>query len=242
MKRCSYLLAEDTRVTKVLCSEYDITTPLRSYHSFSEKKYLQPILDDLTAGMEIGLVSDAGMPGISDPGNMLIKACRQQGIGVTVYPGPTACITALVSAGLGEHPFQFLGFFPQKMGRDEVVRSLFYQGVSIYYEAPHRILETLSLFPPETQLTIGRELTKKFEETRNGTARELHEHFQKNAPRGEFVLLVHGYKRVQTEPVAFVQELMDTFSIDQKKALKLACEVLDIPKRELYKLCHDIPS
>jgi len=182
------------------------------------------------------------MPGISDPGSLLISACHEAGIPVTIYPGPSACITALVLSGLAEHPFQFRGFFPQKKQKEEVVSSLYYPGISIYYEAPHRILDTLECFPANAKLAIGRELTKKYEQHISGTQQELLTHFKEHSPRGEFVLLVTGYHQPKQDPKELVDELIEKFSIDQKTALKLASELLGIPKRDIYKLCHDLSS
>ncbi len=240
LKDVEYILAEDTRVSSHLLKTFDIDTPLRSFHAFSEKKQEAALLSELKNGVEIALISDAGMPCISDPGSSLIRACNAENIPLTVYPGPTAPITALVAAGLGDHPFQFRGFFPTKKQTEEIVLASLYQGITIYYEAPHRFLKTISLFPNDAMLTYARELTKKFETVATMRADEMVAHFSKQPPRGEFVLLVHGYNKPIRDPKEHVAYLQKTFEIDQKMAIKIASETLGIGKREVYRLCHDM--
>lgn len=239
LKEVDVIFAEDTRVTQKLCHHYEISTPLQSYHSFSEKSKVEHLLNILSAGQSIALVSDAGTPCISDPGSFLIQTCHERSIPVTVLPGPNAITTAIVLSGYGEKPFQFLGFFPKKKQAHALIQSVFYDGVTVFYEAPHRIVKTLSAFPKKTKLTITRELSKKFEERLHGTCDELMAHFASNEPKGEMVLLVEGGKVPTHDGKELVELLQDTFGVDQKIALKTAAELLNIPKRSLYDSFHE---
>ena len=239
LKNVDLILAEDTRVTQKLCHHFDIPTPMKSYHSFSEKAHLEKVLSALRENKDIALVSDAGTPGISDPGALLINACHSEGIPVTVLPGANAITTAVVLSGYGELPFQFLGFFPKKKQADTIIKACFYEGISVFYEAPHRIVKTLAAFPKETKITLTRELSKKFEQRLSGTCESLLSHFESNDPRGEMVLLVEGFRKRSHDGKELVQELEKTFGIDQKMALKVAADLLNIPKRELYGAVHE---
>ncbi len=183
------ILCEDTRHSLKLLNHYKIKKPLHSYHKFNEAKKEQIILDLLSEGKELALLSDAGTPGISDPGQRLVAACQKQGLPVTLIPGPCALIQALVLSGFSTEPFQFLGFLPRRSGRLQrtLEEMLAYQGTSIAYESPHRLHKTLALLDkinPNCQIAVARELTKKFEEIRWGTPKEIGE------VKGECVLLL----------------------------------------------------
>lgn len=233
LRGCSYVLAEDTRVTRRLWDRFEIAVPLRSYHSFSERRSLEGVLRDLRSGMDIGLVSDAGMPGVSDPGSLLIGACHEEGLAVCVVPGPCAFVTALVLSGWGEEAFQFRGFFPQKLIDEEMIRAAFYAGVSVYYEAPHRIRKTVARFPEGVELFVARELTKKFESYVRGKADEVLEWI--GEPRGEYVLIVRGHGRIQGDAAEMVAEVVERFGCAEKDAMKVVAEVLGVGKRDVYK-------
>ena len=195
LKKCDYILCEDTRHSRVLLEHYGIGTPLKSYHKFNETKSLEPILADLKEGKTLALISDAGTPLISDPGQELVLHCRKEQVPVSAIPGACAAIDALVLSGLPAAPFQFIGFLPKKEKELQTALSqaLIYNGTTIAYESPHRIEETLSCIAqidPQRELCIARELTKMYEECLSGTAFMLLEHFKANAPRGEIVLLI----------------------------------------------------
>jgi 16S rRNA (cytidine1402-2'-O)-methyltransferase len=195
LEECDYILCEDTRHSIKLLNHYQIRKPLKSYHKFNEAKTLNAILEDLQKGIKIGLLSDAGTPGIADPGVRLVQKCRLIGIPVFSLPGPCAAIVALSSSGLSTDRFQFVGFLPQKGGKKEkMMRAILdYTGTSIIYESPYRILKTLKLIDdlqPERYCVIARELTKKFEQFQHGTARELLDAWKEKTPKGEFVLLI----------------------------------------------------
>lgn len=194
---CNYLLCEDTRRTRILLSHYEIKTPLKSFHLFNEASKEKGVITDLKNGFSIGLVSDAGTPGISDPGERLVKKCRSEGIEVSPIPGPSALIAALSASGLSSSRFQFFGFLPRKKGklRRTLEEILLYPGTTICYESPHRVLTTLkfiSEIDPNRICTTAREITKKFEDFQRGTALEIFDFFSHKTPRGEFVLLISG--------------------------------------------------
>lgn len=191
------ILCEDTRHSRRLLNHYEIDKPLRSYHKFNLKQREEQILDQLTEGKKLALISDAGTPGISDPGSDIVAACVERGLPVTQIPGPCALISALTLSGLNTERFQFLGFLPKKSGQRErlLQEGLDYPGTTIFYESPHRILKTLKQLQeiePEAHVVILRELTKKFEERLAGNAAELLSHWSERKPKGEFVLLLEG--------------------------------------------------
>ena len=195
LKSCEYILCEDTRHSGVLCKRYDITTPKRSYHKFNEAKREEQVLEDLKNGIDIALISDAGTPGVADPGMRLVNRCYDNDIEVTAIPGPCALIQALVLSGEGNSVFQFVYFLPKKkMALQRKINDMLsYDGVSICYESPHRIIKTLKVIHslnPERTVVIARELTKKFENIHRGTADELIKYFSERKPRGEITLII----------------------------------------------------
>lgn len=194
---CDYLLCEDTRRTKILLDRYGLTKPLRSYHKFNESTRMQEVLSDLSCGKSIALIADAGTPAIADPGERLVKRCHEEKIPLTAIPGPSSVITALSLSGFPSDRFQFIGFLPKKPKALQTLfgEALAYSGTTIALESPFRIKKSLSHFAKlstDRPLFIARELTKKFEELLTGTAPELLSHFEKKAPKGEFVLLIRG--------------------------------------------------
>lgn len=193
-----YILAEDTRTAQSLLQHYGFTKDIRSYHDHNEHGRLPSILQDLKAGKEIALVSEAGMPGISDPGFLLVRACRLENIALTVLPGASALINALVASGIPTEPFHFEGFLPHKKGRQTRLKYLAtLQNTFILYESPHRILkcldELIEFCGSERHAAICRELTKKFEEVKTGTLAAIKTYFEKEGVvKGEFVVVVSG--------------------------------------------------
>lgn len=189
--------AEDTRHSLHLLRHHGIEKPLVSYHEHNEAKRTAELLVQLQAGKSVAVITDAGMPGISDPGHRLLRACIQNGIPYTVLPGPSAVLTALIGSGFPADQFLFAGFLPNKSGGRlrEVLASGTREVTTVFFESPHRLLKTLEVFKehfPERQLCVARELTKHFEEFRIGTATEQVEHFSKHPPKGEIVLVVHA--------------------------------------------------
>jgi 16S rRNA (cytidine1402-2'-O)-methyltransferase len=195
LKNVTLIAAEDTRHTKILLDHYGITTPTTSYFEHNEDKKTGHLVSLLKEGRDIALVTDAGTPGISDPGYPLINAAITEGIAVTVIPGPTALIAALNLSGLPAHNFIFEGFAPVKSGarRKKLEELKDLKRTVIFYESPHRLVKLLKDIedvldnPP---VVCAREITKKFEEVKKGTAHEVLEHFSSHEPRGEFVVLI----------------------------------------------------
>ena len=191
------VLAEDTRTSGVLLKHYDISTPMRSHHKFNEHEAVAAVADQLEAGAVMALISDAGTPGISDPGFLLSRECRRRGIEVETLPGATAFVPALVNSGLPCDRFVFEGFLPQKKGRSTRLEELKSQPLTmVFYESPMRLVKTLQqfvdTFGAEREASVVREISKLHNTTHHGTLSQLVEHFTANAPRGEIVIVVAG--------------------------------------------------
>jgi len=199
LKEVDLVLAEDTRQTVKLFQHYQIQKPLQSYHQHNEHKVFQNLVSELKSGKQIALVSDAGTPGISDPGFLIIRECIKEGIAVDCLPGATAFVPALVKSGLPCDSFCFDGFLPEKKGRQTMLKKLAEEERTvIFYESPHRILKTIAqlieFFGADRQASISRELTKMFEETVNGSLQQILEHFTNGTIKGEFVIVIAGKK------------------------------------------------
>jgi len=195
LKSADLILAEDTRTSSKLLKHYDIDTPVESFHMHNEHKKLESIINKLRSDFEISLISDAGTPGISDPGFLLVRECINNEVEVECLPGPTAFVPALVSSGLPCDRFSFEGFLPVKKGRTKRLKELSTETKTmVFYESPHRILKTLNdlsnYFDVESQISVSRELTKLYEETFRGTIKESVEHFEKSKTKGEFVIVL----------------------------------------------------
>ena len=200
LRRVDFVLAEDTRTTSFLLKHLGIEQRLRSHHKFNEHATAQLVAETIAAGRDAALVSDAGTPGISDPGFQLVRTCVEAGIEVETLPGATACIPALVQSGFPCDRFCFEGFLPQKKGRAKRLQALAdEERTMIFYESPYRVVKCLEqlaeLFGPERRVSVSRELTKKFEQTLRGTIAEVLDRFRASEPRGEFVLVVEGKSR-----------------------------------------------
>jgi 16S rRNA (cytidine1402-2'-O)-methyltransferase len=195
LREADLIAAEDTRHSAVLLLHHDIRKPMLSMHEHNEASRTAALVEEIAGGKSVALVTDAGMPGISDPGFRLIRACRERGLPVTVLPGASAVLTALVGSGFPTDAFFFGGFLPVKSGRrrTELERSLARRETSIYFESPHRLvktLEVLSEIAPDAGVCIARELTKKFEEYRRGAPAELLAHYQACPPKGEITVVI----------------------------------------------------
>ncbi|MBR3846076.1 MAG: 16S rRNA (cytidine(1402)-2'-O)-methyltransferase, partial [Alistipes sp.] len=200
LRSVDLILAEDTRTTSFLLHHLEIEKPLRSHHKFNEHATAQLFSETIAAGRDVALVSDAGTPGISDPGFLLVRTCVEQGIEVETLPGATALIPALVNSGFPCDRFCFEGFLPQKKGRmKQLQRCADEERTMIFYESPYRVVKCLEqfaeVFGAERPMSASRELTKKFEETVRGTITEVLAHFREHEPKGEFVLVVAGKQR-----------------------------------------------
>lgn len=197
LKEVDLILAEDTRTSSVLLKHYDIHTPLKSHHKFNEHETSDAMAERIAAGENIALISDAGTPGISDPGFMLVRACVEKGVEVQCLPGATAFVPALVDSGLPCDRFYFEGFLPQKKGRQTRLQQLAtLTHMMIIYESPFRLQKTLeqlaAVLGNERRASVSREISKLHEDTQRGTLQELAEHYKQHPPKGEIVLIVEG--------------------------------------------------
>ncbi len=197
LKEVDLILAEDTRTTSFLLKHFEIVNKMQSYHKFNEHKTVENIVERIKTGESVGVVSDAGTPGISDPGFLISRECIKAGIEVECLPGATAFVPALVASGIPCDKFYFEGFLPQKKGRMTRFKELAEMRYTIVlYESPYRVLKTLTQFSEyidETrQVAACREISKLHEETVRGTLREVIEHFATHEPRGEFVIIIAG--------------------------------------------------
>lgn len=200
LKESDLILAEDTRKTSILLKHLGISKPLRSHHKFNEHDKLEKVLQEIRNGHRVALVSDAGTPGISDPGFLLVRACVEEGLPVETLPGPTAFVPALVNSGIPCDRFVFEGFLPAKKGRSSRIAGLAEEKRTlVFYEAPYRIEKTLrqlaGAFGEDRRAAVAREISKIHEETIRGTLGSLVTHFASHTPRGEFVIIVAGTGR-----------------------------------------------
>ena len=197
LKEADLILAEDTRTSSVLLKHYDIHGKLQSHHKFNEHQTAAAIKDRIMAGLNVALISDAGTPGISDPGFLLARTCANEGIEVQTLPGATACIPAIVSSGLPCDRFCFEGFLPVKKGRQTMLKTLAQETrTMIFYESPYRLVKTLEQFAEyfgaDRDCSVAREISKVHEEHRRGTLAEVAEWFREHEPKGEIVIIVAG--------------------------------------------------
>lgn len=197
LKGVDLVLAEDTRTSRVVMQHYGISTPLQAYHIFNEHKTLQNVIDRLLSGMDIALVTDAGTPGISDPGFLLVRECVKNDIPVETLPGATAFVPALVDSGLPCDRFIFLGFLPHKKGRQTAVRQLAAETrTMIIYESPYRLVklleELIEVLGENRQVSVSREISKLHAETARGTLREVCDYFSAKEVKGEIVVILSG--------------------------------------------------
>jgi len=246
LREVDLIAAEDTRVTRKLLARYDIRTPITSYHENSPPSKLESLLRRLREGANIAVVSDAGMPGISDPGADLIAAGLQEGIPVTAIPGPTALMTALVLAGLPTDRFAFVGFPPAaRQARHRALEGLRDRGETLlFYEAPHRLdasLADMREILGDRRAAAARELTKVHEEVARGSLSELIAHFASSRPRGEITLIVEGASRREdaAPTVDFAEALADVErlvreGVSLRDAARQVAESTGHPRRALY--------
>lgn len=200
LKEADLILAEDTRTSSVLLHRYDIHGKLQSHHKFNEHQTVELIKDRILGGMNVALISDAGTPGISDPGFLLARTCAQEGIEVQTLPGATACIPAIVSSGLPCDRFCFEGFLPVKKGRQTLLQELSSElRTMVFYESPYRLVKTLEqfceYFGSDRRCSVAREISKVHEEHRRGTLGEVVQWFKEHEPKGEIVIVVAGAPR-----------------------------------------------
>ncbi|MBO4336721.1 MAG: 16S rRNA (cytidine(1402)-2'-O)-methyltransferase [Lachnospiraceae bacterium] len=249
LKSADLIACEDTRCSIKLLNHFDIHTPMTSYHEFNKYKKADQLIAQLKEGKNIALISDAGTPAISDPGEVLVKLCHESGIRVTSLPGPCACITALTLSGLPARRFVFEGFLPEnKKERDEVLSDLETEKrTMILYCGPHDLVKTLKLLNERLgnrELAICRELTKKYETVINTTIEDALIFYDSNPPRGEYVLVLAGrsreeimLERSQNFSGLSMEEHVEMYEkkgLDRKESMKAVAKDRGIPKREVY--------
>jgi 16S rRNA (cytidine1402-2'-O)-methyltransferase len=246
LKEADLIACEDTRQSRKLLDHYAISKPLVSYHEHNEQQRAQELLQRLAEGKNIALISDAGMPGISDPGYRVVKLAVERGIPVIPVPGPSAVITALAASGLATDEFGFRGFLPAKAGQRrtalEELRSILH--TVIMYEAPHRIVEALEdvvqVLGPKRPVVVARELTKMHEEFIRGTAEEVLHILRQREVRGEITLLI-GKAEAQQPAIpahdlqARLREIVREQKLDEKAALKILAKEQGVSKSEIYR-------
>lgn len=249
LKSVDLIAAEDTRNSIKLLNHYDIHTPMTSYHEFNKYDKANVLIDELKGGKNIALITDAGTPAISDPGEVLVKMAREEGITVTSLPGPCALITALTLSGLPTRRFIFEGFLPkEKKERKEVLRSLEKETRTvILYEAPHHLKGTLKELQEalgDREIVLCRELTKKFEEAVSFTISSAAEYYESHEPKGEYVLVIRGMdeeelsalKKESFENMTIAEHvaMYEAQGLERKEAMKKAATDRGISKRDVY--------
>ncbi|EGQ2761684.1 TPA: 16S rRNA (cytidine(1402)-2'-O)-methyltransferase [Staphylococcus pseudintermedius] len=252
LQHVDLIACEDTRVTKKLCHHFEITTPLKSYHDHNKEQETETLIDMLVAGKTIALVSDAGLPLISDPGYELVVRAREQGVTVVPIPGPNAGLTALMASGLPSFTYTFLGFLPRK-SRDKttLLETRMYQDSTLLlYESPHRVKDTLEVIAQidaERTVTLGRELTKKFEQITTAPVTSLLEQLETDIPlRGEFVVIIEGATPIEGTAWFETLSVEDhvTHYIDEgmkpKAAIKKVAQEREMSSKTVYNIFHDI--
>lgn len=250
LKEVDLIAAEDTRNSIKLLNHFEIKTPMTSYHEFNKVEKAKVLVQKLLSGKNIAVITDAGTPGISDPGEELVRQCHEAGIKVTSLPGAAACITALTMSGRPTRRFAFEAFLPaDKQERKEVLSELVNETRTIIiYEAPHRLVRTLKeleqVLGKERQLTICKELTKRYENTFLTTIQEALSYYDINEPRGEYVLVIEGKKRsdiikekqAEWESMS-IKDHVDMYigqGMDKKEAMKAVAKDRGVSKRDIY--------
>lgn len=249
LKEADLIAAEDTRNSIKLLNHFEIKTPMTSYHEFNKIEKAKYLIEQMRKGLDIALITDAGTPGISDPGEDLVRMCYEEGIEVTSLPGAAACITALTISGMSTRRFCFEAFLPtDKKEKREILKEIENETRTIVlYEAPHRLVRTLEELKEalgDRRITVCRELTKKYETAFRTTFSDALEHYRKTEPRGECVVVIEGRsreeikeeKRKEWEEIS-IHDHMAVYTekgIDRKEAMKLVAKDRGLTKREIY--------
>lgn len=249
LKSADLIAAEDTRNTLRLLNHFEIKTPMTSYHQHNLETKGPVLIEKLKSGMNIALVSDAGMPGISDPGEDMAKRCREEGIPVTIAPGASAGISALVLSGMDARRYIFEGFLPvDKKERQSVLKNLEKETrTTVFYEAPHRLTDTLAVLlktAGDREAATVREITKRYEEVRHDTLSGLLEYYKENPPKGEFVIIVGGMdegvlrqEEIDSWSEISIEDHMKRYTdtgMSEKEAMKKVSKDRGVSKREIY--------
>lgn len=251
LKKVDFIAAEDTRHSRKLLNHYQIATPMISYHEHNERKRMGELIDKLKEGKNVALISDAGMPGISDPGQIIIKQCVEENVNVDVLPGPNAALTALVMSGMPMNSFVYLGFLPS--GRSErrkiLEKASFLSYTLIFYEAPHKLTRTLKDMQEifgDREAAVTRELTKIHQNVHRGKISQLLEEFTTKPPKGECCLLLEPYEeRIDPgEPSIWLTDMKQIMQEgkEKKDAMKIVAKKYGISRRDVYKALLDNPQ
>ncbi|MBT2860940.1 16S rRNA (cytidine(1402)-2'-O)-methyltransferase [Staphylococcus coagulans] len=252
LKQVDLIACEDTRVTKKLCHHFEVETPLKSYHEHNKQRVTESLIEKLCAGDDIALVSDAGLPLISDPGYELVVRAREENVNVIPIPGANAGLTALMASGLPSFTYTFLGFLPRKTREkiEVLEKRMFQESTLLLYESPHRVKETLEAIAKvdnQRMMTVARELTKKFEQIQTGRVDDLIAQLDDTIPlRGEFVLIIEGamakastswFEDMTIE--AHVNHYIDQ-NMKPKQAIKHVAQDRQMSSKEVYNIFHNI--
>ncbi|MDO4292819.1 MAG: 16S rRNA (cytidine(1402)-2'-O)-methyltransferase [Eubacteriales bacterium] len=253
LRSVDLIAAEDTRNSLKLLTHFEIHTPMTSYHEYNKVEKAHVLVEKLLAGQDVALITDAGTPAISDPGEVLVKFCREAGVCVTSLPGPAACIVALTLSGLSTRRFCFEGFLPaDKKERAQVLEDCREETrTMIFYEAPHHLKKTLQELLDtfgDRKIALCRELTKRFEEISSTTLLGAMDFYRENEPRGEYVLVIEGRSRREMQleeqkswlelPVEEHVALYEGQGLDRREAMKRAAKDRGVSKREIYAALH----
>ncbi|MCP8618158.1 16S rRNA (cytidine(1402)-2'-O)-methyltransferase [Salirhabdus salicampi] len=254
LKTVDLIAAEDTRQTQKLLNHFSITTPLLSYHDHNKELKGEQLIGKMLSGQSIAIVSDAGMPVISDPGYELVRQCTEENIDIVVLPGANAALCALVGSGLPSDQFYFYGFLPRKKSKiQETLEELKKQRATLlFYESPHRIKETVkqiqTIFGDDRSIVLARELTKKYEEFVRGTVKEVSDWLRStdSVIKGEYCIVVEGSQKVEKDNAWWedmsVSEHVDYYvnvkKLSSKDAIKQTAKDRTVPKREVYAIYH----
>jgi 16S rRNA (cytidine1402-2'-O)-methyltransferase len=249
LRSVDLILCEDTRHSQKLLSHYEIDRPLLSFHKFNESSRVEEVVSLLKQGQSLALISDAGSPGIADPGMRLVSRCRREQLAVSALPGACAAVVALSLSGFDSSRFHFVGFLPKGKNerKEELLKALMTAGTTVCYESPQRIVESLQLLSSldtDAFVGVGRELTKHFEEFVHGRPADLAATLR---AQGEMVLLIAGDPErhtiwLQMAPTEHVNYLRKTYGLTRQEALKLAAAQRGVPKREIYRTLNEIRS
>jgi len=258
MKEADLIAAEDTRTSIKLINHFEIDTPMTSYHEYNKVDKAKVLVDKMLAGQTVALITDAGTPGISDPGEELVRQAVQAGINVTSVPGPAACINALIISGLPTRRFVFEAFLPSdKKERAAVLEELSHETrTMIIYEAPHRLCRTLAelaeILGGDRQIAVCKELTKRHETVYRSDIKGAVDYYNANEPRGEYVLVIAGLNREdiirdkqdawKEMPLEEHLKHYESQGIERREAIKLVAKDRGVPKREIYNMTLNFPK
>lgn len=243
LKEVDIILCEDTRLTKKLTNHFEIATPLRSYHDFNKEEAEEGIIADMKSGKVFALVSDAGMPAISDPGYELIRKMQEEGLTYSVIPAASAFTLALVASGIPSFEFTFFGFLPKSGSKrnDKLRQIMHHPHTSVIYESPHKLkstVEGIMEMDAEREISISREITKKFEQHRRGTAKEIFQILGEGIPlKGEFVIVIRGYEEDAVVSDIPIRDHVNQFieqGMKPTKAIKMVADIKGMKKQEVY--------